>query len=478
MAEKANADIFKFPHPTRTNEQHALNAGHDLLPFVKQQLRAAGLDANITPTFRKDKTGRNIAQTAHLTGSDPSSLNVARALIEAVNSIRFSDQANMAGTQANVQNALNKFQSVLQSEGVQASPFKSLFQGASDFGGVSTVIESEDGPAIFKPIEIGRETAEKETQKLIEETTGGALPPLTDLVGQPGQPAVPGQPPQVPGQPPLTPTDTGGLPPIQPGVGQPVVGQPLTPQPIDQALAQPAVGQPATPAVAQPRQVTIAIPDPRRPGELIEIPVVDRDLPAGLTADDITGQFDIELEALRQQEQNRQLFEQQRALRAQGLTELEGLLGRASERAFAENVPGLQEQLQGQGLLRSSELGEALGRERSRLAQLQQERIGEQSLANLAAEEAGLSGILGQRQQLQTAALQREQSLADFEREAELSKQLAQLGVANTRGVSSNPLGGILGGAATGALAGGAAGGIGAIPGALLGAVGGAGSSK
>jgi len=176
----------------------------------------------------------------------------------------------------------------------------------------------------------------------------------------------------------------------------------------------------------------------RREGEVtgppaeVEGPVTDVDVPGGIATG--TDQFTLEQEGLRQQEQSRRALESQRELRSTRLTDLAGLLREQEEFQFGESRSTIAEESQAGGLLRSSGFGEALAREKARLATGTQQALAQQSLSDRTLDEQGISDILSQRQGFQGAALQRRFSLEDFERSANLSRSLGLAGTPQVRG--------------------------------------------
>ncbi len=127
----------------------------------------------------------------------------------------------------------------------------------------------------------------------------------------------------------------------------------------------------------------------------------------------------------------------------QGLTSsLSDILNKGSEATFSREQPLIEEQLNTQGLLRSSGLGEALAREKAYLASQNAQRVGEYGV-NLG---TNLANTLGQAKQMSSAediaslrspydigsqsanaGLQRTFSLQDWQREAALAKELGSM---------------------------------------------------
>lgn len=179
------------------------------------------------------------------------------------------------------------------------------------------------------------------------------------------------------------------------------------------------------------------------------------------------------------------------------------LLRQGEDIQMQQMTPQVLEDLNSRGLMTSSALGEALARERSNLAQTSTNKLAqlgvdtsgwtEQQMMDLATRQADLQrqlaqesynlqgqygqGVLGTTsygQELNRSGLQREFSLADWQREADLARQIGAQVTPQVQNYGGNPLGSALGGAGTGAstgfMIGGPAGaGIGAIGGGLLG---------
>jgi len=351
------------------------------------------------------------------------------------------------------QSALNGLRQIIQEQGFDASEFNEVFKGFADVG-VELQENEAGGIDVTPPADIVQPPAGPTTPELPP-----APPPLEDVLGQP--PTT--QPPGTPGQPPIA---------IEPDLAPPGVAQPT--QPGLATTPPPGVVGSQQAGVAQPGQTTIAVPDPRNPGQLIEVPVVDRGIPGDIEKQ--ADQFLLEREGLRQQEQQRQAFEAQRGLRSQRLGETSSLLEGIAGRQFREAIPGAAEVLQSQGLLQTSELEASLAREQARLTSGVQESVAAQALQDRQAEVSGIGEILSRRQAFQTAGLQREFSLEDFEKAARVARETGASVTPQVGG--GGALSGLIGGAGTGAAAGGAIGGptgaaIGAGLGGVLGGVGG-----
>lgn len=218
------------------------------------------------------------------------------------------------------------------------------------------------------------------------------------------------------------------------------------------------------------------VPDPAHPGQFINIPVVGDPLQNSVPK--TIDQSIIEQEGQRQAEQSRQAYEAENSLRTQRLTDLAGLLTKQSNDQLNVDSPGIYEDLNSRGLLRSSGLGEALAREKAQLATTNANTLTQQGLTDRDAQIQGIQDILAQTQSFQTSGLERKFTLEDFQKEADLSRQLGASYAPQIQGGKS-VLSGVLGGVGTGAAAGGAIGGPwGAGIGAVLGGAAGGGAAK
>jgi len=290
-------------------------------------------------------------------------------------------------------------------------------------------------------------------------------PTTPDVVEQPFKlPVQPGQGPITPTiQPPGATPQTPGTPPVslEPSLPQqpPQAGQPGLPQQVPGGSGQ--LGAPTQPGVG----IGTLIGDPLRLNEALS-----------------PERQQIEVFGRRQEEQLRQLFETQEQQRRAGIQDLSQFLAGEEQRKFKEAVPGIQEGLNTQGLLRSSALGQAMARQRGQLGAETQSALLAQGLSDREAQLAQTEQILGSRLGAQQAGFEREISLEDIEREQDLARQLAAMGMPSqptTQGgfQFGGALSGGLGGAASGAMLGsvvpGIGTGLGAAAGGIMGAVGG-----
>jgi hypothetical protein len=152
--------------------------------------------------------------------------------------------------------------------------------------------------------------------------------------------------------------------------------------------------------------------------------------------------------------------------RAAMLQDYANLITQQQQRVFGENMPGLYEDLNTRGLLRSSELGNAVSREQAKAAQILQEQVGLQGLNDREAALNEGSGIQNQYYQGRYGAIQRGQSLEDFVRQTKAA-QLTGLALQPQQQPAPSAKGG---GAVQGAVGGGTIGANFGAPGAVIGA--------
>lgn len=258
--------------------------------------------------------------------------------------------------------------------------------------------------------------------------------------------------------------------PTQEDVNSGLIGSDLLPPNI-RLRPEPTPEEPTAPGeVAPGEEVPSETPSITEPGGF----PIGTDIPVGLTEDQLT----IEREAIRQQGQSELVLEAQSQERERRLADLADLLGREGERQFGIDRPLIAEGAQEAGLLRSSGFGEALARRNTDLQGQIAFQLAQQGLADREADIGGVGDILRGRQGFQAGGLERRFSLEDFERQAQLAREL---GATSAPGVPQSGKGGttqnVLGGAALGATIGSGGGaigsGIGAGTGALAGLIGG-----
>jgi len=340
-------------------------------------------------------------------------------------------------------------------------------------------------------------------------------------VATPSQPELPGTPPpSQPTIPPLVPTDQDPptLNPTAPTLPQLLAGQnPTTAQPN---LVQ---GQPVTelpvPVAANPDSILLPSNNPQlvagQPGAPITQPTLDQQQiiqsASQQQADYINAlnrANEINQNALAQYgqilstqtPQLRGALEEALAKRKVGYGQLQNLLAEHENQQLGNLTPQVLEDLNSRGLLASTELGNSLARERSRLTaesanQLAQYGIGDidletQGLRDIASNQASnqemLAGLgFGNQQdyasnsmgatnitnQAQQASLQRRFSLEDYQRELAAARELgAQIAPNIQPSGGTSPLTSALAGGGSGAMIGGSIGGpVGAGIGAGIG---------
>lgn len=149
--------------------------------------------------------------------------------------------------------------------------------------------------------------------------------------------------------------------------------------------------------------------------------------PLGNTVVTDPRQRQIEEEALRQEEQSRLMAEQSKTARETQLTELADLLTKRSTETFNLEKPGMYEDLNTRGLLRSSALGDRLSTRAQELERENQNSIAQAKLGYGDANLTDVQNILASKQGFQTAGLQARLGLEDAEAQKQLAITLAEL---------------------------------------------------
>lgn len=131
-------------------------------------------------------------------------------------------------------------------------------------------------------------------------------------------------------------------------------------------------------------------------------------------------------EAILQKQLQEQAAGTSKASREQMLQEYADLISAQQNRILDENTPALYEDLNTRGLLRSSELGNAMARERAKAAAILQENVGLQGLTDREAyiksiEDANTNYLSGR-----SGAIQRGLSLEDFARQTKAAQLTGQ----------------------------------------------------
>jgi len=126
--------------------------------------------------------------------------------------------------------------------------------------------------------------------------------------------------------------------------------------------------------------------------------------------------------------------------RSARLKELSGILGGQRDEAFAENAPGIYEDLSSKGLLHSSATGQALSKEKGRLQSLSDAAISTQALSDQDVLSQFRQGAMQRELGLYEGGLERQYSIEDWTKSAGLQRELAQMNAsamksaANTQG--------------------------------------------
>ncbi len=168
-------------------------------------------------------------------------------------------------------------------------------------------------------------------------------------------------------------------------------------------------------------------------------------------------------------------------IRKQRRNELASLLAKQADDSFKLSQPEIAESANRAGILYSSGYGEALAKEKSRLANETQNKLSEQALTDADAEISGIQGTADLGRGYRESGLSREFTLEDFAREGEVSKEISAMQTPSavaTPTTGGGGKGGVMGGAAGGAAAGSALGPYGALVGGGAGAILGAGAKK
>lgn len=169
-----------------------------------------------------------------------------------------------------------------------------------------------------------------------------------------------------------------------------------------------------------------------------------------------------------------QTLQSQYSARQKYLTDLSGLLQTQQNQQLSSELPGVYEDLNTRGLLRSSDLGNRLSLRQKELAAITSSALAQQGLGYSDEYTSGLGNIENAYLGARSGAIQRAFSVDDYRRSIEASKQLG-FALQPQQQQSSPGKGGALSGAATGAFAGSKLGPWGGAIGAGVGGVAGAG---
>lgn len=178
----------------------------------------------------------------------------------------------------------------------------------------------------------------------------------------------------------------------------------------------------------------------------------------------------IEEEGKRQYGQQQDLISSQEAQRAAARDQLGKLLTQQATTTFGATLPNIAEDAQAAHLYDSTGYGQEVARQQAQLASGIANQLGQTGLqdVNLSsqAQAAALQGLQG----YQGQGLERTFNLQDYQRQADLARQIGAASVPQVRGTgkAGSALGGAASGAATGAT-------VGGVPGAIIGGVAGLG---
>lgn len=190
--------------------------------------------------------------------------------------------------------------------------------------------------------------------------------------------------------------------------------------------------------------------------------LADESLPNffGTTGDDIA-QADTSFDEAKTRKAIQDLIDRERELsgtfeaqeterRQERLRNLGSILAGQREQAFNRAAPGIMEDLSARGLLHSSALGEELAGEQSRLARQSELELMRQALQDTDVLAGIRGGALGREIELGRAGQERVFSLEDFEKQAALAREIAQIQAsAQETAAQQNLLGNVLGAGAT-----------------------------
>jgi hypothetical protein len=149
----------------------------------------------------------------------------------------------------------------------------------------------------------------------------------------------------------------------------------------------------------------------------------------GLQSQNSEAAFDaqkIAQEAALQQQLAQQALEARATQRKKYMEDLSGILMNQQNQAFQESNPVIQEELNAKGLLRSSELGNALSRELKSLQGTTTSQLAKYGTDAEMADLNDLKGIQDSYNQARNSALQRQFSVEDYGRQIDASIRLGQ----------------------------------------------------
>lgn len=137
-------------------------------------------------------------------------------------------------------------------------------------------------------------------------------------------------------------------------------------------------------------------------------------------------QYNLEKEGIRQRIQQEETLGKQKSARESMLSELTSLLNKNAETQFDRAIPQIAEAANTAGIYRSTGFGEALAKQRKQLEEDTATTLGKTRLELQNADINTLADITSNAQGFQTAGLQRQFSLDDFEKQAAYARELAE----------------------------------------------------
>ncbi len=149
----------------------------------------------------------------------------------------------------------------------------------------------------------------------------------------------------------------------------------------------------------------------------------------GLQSTNASGSYDaqrIAQEAALQQQLSTQSQEGVTAKRQQYLNDLSGLLTQRNQTQMAYDSPGIYEDLNSRGLLRSSELGNAMSRESAKLNADTTNQLAQYGVQGETGDLSNLTNIQNQYNAGRNSALSREFSVEDYNKQVQTGKDLGQ----------------------------------------------------
>jgi hypothetical protein len=149
----------------------------------------------------------------------------------------------------------------------------------------------------------------------------------------------------------------------------------------------------------------------------------------GLSSTSAAGSYDaqrIAQEAALQQQLSTQSQEGVTAKRQQYLNDLSGLLVQQQQQQMSEAAPGIYEDLNSRGLLRSSELGNAMAREQRGLQANTTNQLAQYGIQGATSDLNNYTGIQNQYNQGRNSALSREFSVEDYQRQVQTGKEMGE----------------------------------------------------